>query len=148
MNPKRFFFIWVLVPLLMVQCGPDKKQTKSLDREILGEELAFGRAAAEYQLWNEAIFRWEKVLEGDPGNVNAINNLAVAYETVGNFDRAANLYKRALELNEDSPRIRQNYKRFLSFYKKHQRQLAREKRAREAQRAEAQEADDNDEGGR
>jgi Tfp pilus assembly protein PilF len=132
----------------MVQCGPDKKQTKSLDREILGEELAFGRDAAEYQLWNEAIFRWEKVLDEDPGNVNAINNLAVAYETVGNFDRAADLYKTALELNEDSPRIRQNYKRFLSFYKKHQRQLAREKRAREAQQAEAREEAENDEGGR
>ena len=144
---RTFLFSFVVVaPLLMLGCGPDKKSSNKLDRDmILSDELAFGREAAEQELWNEAIFRWEKVLNADPDNSKAINNLAVAYETVGNFDKAADLYKNALDLNEDSPEIRKNYKRFLSFYKKHQRQLAREKRAREAREAAA--SNDSDENG-
>ena len=146
MKPNVSWVPWVLVALAMVGCGPDKKQSKALDRSILGEELEFGRKAAKFELWNEAIFRWEKVLEQDPSNANAVNNLAVAYEQVGDFDAAEKLYRQALDLNEDSPEIRRNYKRFLSFYKKHKRQLAREKRAREARR-EAESEQDPDEGG-
>ncbi len=134
MKPNITWVPWILVALLLVGCGSDKKASKTVDRAILGEELKFGRKAAKFELWNEAIFRWEKVLDQDPSNANAINNLAVAYEQVGNFEKAEQLYRQALDLNEDSPEIRRNYKRFLSFYKKHKRQLAREKRAREARR--------------
>ena len=143
MNPTHRTFIWVLTILLLPYCGPEKKGPQKLDRAILGDELKFGRDAARFELWNEAIFRWEKVIDQDPNNSNAINNLAVAYETIGDFDRAAALYKKALELNEDSPQIRKNYKRFQSFYKKHQRQRQRERRAAE----EARQADNNDGGG-
>jgi len=151
MSPKWSIVIGLTLSLFLAGCGPEKKSTggqTKLDREILGDELEFGRAAAKAELWNEAIFRWEKVLEEDPKNSKAINNLAVAYETVGNLDKAHDLYKSAVELNEDSPEIRRNYKRFLSFYKKHQRQLAREKRAREARKArEAEAKNNNEEGG-
>lgn len=150
MWPKWSIMIWTILSLALIGCGPDKKSAdtpRKLDREILGDELEFGRAAAKAQLWNEAIFRWEKVLEEDPQNSKAVNNLAVAYETVGNLDKAHELYKSAVELNEDSPEIRRNYKRFLSFYKKHQRQLAREKRAREARKAREAEQENDEEGG-
>ena len=149
MTPMIKCWIWATIPVLMIACGPDKKEpARKLDRELIGEELAFGRDAAEFELWNEAIFRWEKVLEREPDNPRAVNNLAVAYETVGNFEKAADLYRRALDLQEDDPRIRRNYKRFLSFYKKHQRQLAREQRARERRQAEAEDRRaQNNEGG-
>ena len=148
MNRKTLIILSLIAPMmLMIACGGDKKAPeRKLDRDLqLGEELEFGREAAAAGLWNEAIFRWEKVLEEQPENSKATNNLAVAYETVGNFAKAEELYKRALDLNENSPDIRKNYKRFLSFYKKHKRQLAREKRAREARRADAE--DENDEEG-
>ena len=96
MKPNVSWVPWVLVALAMVGCGPDKKQSKALDRSILGEELEFGRKAAKFELWNEAIFRWEKVLEQDPSNANAVNNLAVAYEQVGDFDAAEKLYRTEL----------------------------------------------------
>lgn len=101
-------------------------EIQKLDRHILGAELEFGRKAAAFDLWNEAIFRWEKVVQSDPDNQDAINNLAVAYESVGNYERARDLYQHALEMDEDNKSIRQNYKRFLNFYKKHQRQIKRE----------------------
>lgn len=151
MNRKTLIvLISTTIMMVIVACGgPKKAGYQKLDREILGEELAFGRDAAAAGLWNEAIFRWEKVLQEQPDNAKATNNLAVAYETVGNFDKAEALYKRALELNESSPDIRKNYKRFLSFYKKHKRQLAREKRARDASDADADEdvIDEEDEEG-
>jgi Flp pilus assembly protein TadD len=137
--------ILVLMSLLVVTVNPvhaqnhpgketsrsaKKQKPAKLDRKILGDELAFGRKAAEFGLWNEAIFRWEKVQKADPNNAQALNNLAVAYESVGNYDRAGELYQAALDLNEDSADIRKNLKRFKAFYKKHKRQLAREKKAR------------------
>lgn len=128
---------------LLLCCGPATKEKPKLDRELLGEELQFGREAAQFELWNEAIFRWEKVLHEAPQNVEALNNLAVAYESVGNYAKADELYKTALEIDEDSRAVRKNYKRFLNFYKKHQRQLKREERHRQEQ-AEAESEDQGD----
>ncbi len=125
--------------------GPPKKRKPKLDRVLIGEELQFGRKAAEYDLWREAIFRWEKVRSADPDNSRATNNLAVAYESIGDYDQALDLYKRALELNEDSADIRKNYKRFLSFYKRHQRQLARERQRRGSEPNTAEPAEQEDE---
>jgi Tfp pilus assembly protein PilF len=95
--------------------------------ELIDAKLEFGRRAAQFQLWNEAIFRWEQVLAADPENAKATNNLAVAFESVGHYERALDLYKKALELDEDSETIRKNYKRFMNFYKKHQRQIERQR---------------------
>ena len=141
MKLARKIAFWVLAVFFLTQCGPEQKKVQKLDRKILGEELKFGRQAAKFELWNEAIFRWEKVIQEEPDNHQAMNNLAVAYETVGDYEKAKNLYETAIELREDSPDIRKNYKRFLSFYKKHLRQLARERAQKERERKEKEEGD-------
>lgn len=129
----------VLSLLFLLQCsGPGHKKPVKLDRKLIGEQLNFGKKAAEYELWREAIFRWEKVVEADPNNSQATNNLAVAYESIGDYEKARSMYQEALELDEDSRVIRDNYKRFLSFYKRHQRQLARDRAKRERQGGEEQ----------
>ena len=130
MNPKLLFPLFSVVLLLFSGCGNQPK-TKKLNRKIIGEELEFGREAAKFDLWHEAIFRWEKVVKEDSTNADAMNNLAVAYESVGDYQKAGDLYRNALDLDEDSREIRSNYKRFQSFYKRHQRQIEREKRNRE-----------------
>ena len=43
----------------------------------------------------------------------------------------------ALRLDEDSPSIRKNYKRFLNFYKRHQRQIKRDSEKSEPSESEA-----------
>lgn len=109
--------------------------------ELIDAKLEFGRRAAQFQLWNEAIFRWEQVLAAEPDNAKATNNLAVAFESVGHYEKALDLYKKALELDEDSETIRKNYKRFMNFYKKHQRQIERQ-RQKETRAGNPEEADE------
>ena len=139
---SRSFFLCFL-PLLLIlapEAMAQKKKTR-LDRRIIGAELEFGRQAAKFGLWNEAIFRWEKVVKEDPDNSDALNNLAVAYESVGNYEMASDLYEKALALDEDSADIRKNLKRFRSFYRKHRRQLERDQKIKARKREEAREED-------
>jgi hypothetical protein len=68
-------------------------------------ELAFGVDMAKRGLWNEAIFRFQSAEKADPANSHIQSNLAVAYEARGDFDKALDYYKKAL-----------NYARFVEFY--------------------------------
>lgn len=114
----------------LLGCGkkePDRGKAASAE---VRKDLEFGREAARFELWNEAIFRWERVLEQEPENAQAMNNLAIAYESVGNYERAKELYQQAIRRAEDDDEIRLNYKRFMSFYKKHQRRLERDDAAK------------------
>jgi len=150
MGPAKTIFFLLLALLLPSGEVLAQKKSKKVKREFVGAEMEFGRKAALSGLWNEAIFRWEKVIEAQPDNPDALNNLAVAYESVGNYDRASELYERALALDEDSQAIRRNLKRFKSFYRKHRRQLERDQKIKAKQREEqtAESSDDASGGGR
>ena len=71
----------------------------------------FAIRAAQAQLWNEAIFRWKQVININPDDSKAHNNLGVAYEAVGNMDAAFTAYQRATELEPDNRYYRLNYRR-------------------------------------
>ena len=71
----------------------------------------FAIRAAQAQLWNEAVFRWKQVIDVDPGNSKAYNNLGVAYEALGNMDEAVAAYQRATELEPGNKYYRLNYRR-------------------------------------
>ena len=81
----------------------DTSQTEAYNR--------FAIRAAQAQLWNEAIFRWKQVIDIDPADSKAHNNLGVAYEAVGNIDEAIAAYQRAAELAPDNKYYRLNYRR-------------------------------------
>ena len=83
----------------------------------LKEEMKFGVEAAEHGLWREAIFRWEKFLKDHPDNPRLRNNLAVAYESLGQFEQAEAQYKEARRLDPDNKEIRDNYTAFQELYK-------------------------------
>ncbi|HEU4403180.1 MAG TPA: tetratricopeptide repeat protein [Candidatus Polarisedimenticolia bacterium] len=78
-------------------------------------EMRFGVEAAQQGLWREAIFRWEKILKVHPDNAHLHNNLAVAYESLGQFDRARQEYEEARRLDPDNREIRDNYESFLQL---------------------------------
>jgi len=86
-------------------------------RDTFKQEMRFGAEAAQRGLWREAAFRWEKILKNDPDNARVHNNLAVAYESLGQFDRARKEYEIARRRAPDSKEIRNNYESFLEFCK-------------------------------
>lgn len=77
-----------------------------------GDELRFGIEAARKGLWLEALFRFEKATELDPDDASALNNLAIALEQQGEFDKARLAYDKALKLKPGDTYIQQNYDLF------------------------------------
>jgi Tfp pilus assembly protein PilF len=76
------------------------------------EQVEFGVNVAQKGLWREAIYRWERAVEIDPTYAAAFNNLAIAYEHEGQFEKARKAYERATELEPNNAMIRQNYDLF------------------------------------
>lgn len=101
----RLAFIVILGCLMLPGCAllRDTSQTEAYNR--------FAIRAAQAQLWNEAIFRWKQVIDIDPDDSKAHNNLGVAYEAVGNMDKAIAAYQRAAELEPNNKYYRLNYRR-------------------------------------
>lgn len=79
-------------------------------------QLEFGIDMAKRGLWNEALFRFERVHSLEPNNARVLNNMAVAYEAVGKFERALETYKKALAIDSANRELRRNYAQFLEFY--------------------------------
>ncbi len=81
-------------------------------RDAAKKHVEFGITVAQKGLWREAIYRWEQAAKIDPNYPAAFNNLAIAYEHEGQFEKARKAYERALELEPDNQLIRQNYELF------------------------------------
>ena len=75
-------------------------------------QVEFGIAVAQKGLWKEAIYRWERAIAIDPTYAAAFNNLAVAYEQAGQFDKAREAYEKAVSLEPNNTTIQQNYDLF------------------------------------
>ena len=75
-------------------------------------QVEFGITVAQKKLWKEALYRWERATQIDPTYAAAFNNLAIAYEQLGEFDKARDAYEKAVELEPDNLMIRQNYDLF------------------------------------
>jgi Flp pilus assembly protein TadD len=88
-------------------------------------QISFGAKVARDGLWREAAFRFEKAIAAEPRNARAHNNLAVALEATGDFGRALEEYKKALELDPHDNYIRRNYARFAEFYTSYTRQTGK-----------------------
>jgi len=84
-------------------------------------EKAYGARMAAEGFWQEALFRFRKALAQKPDDAELQNNMAVAYEAVGETARALAAYRRALELAPEETHIRRNYARFAEYYTAAQR---------------------------
>jgi len=104
MKKKRLSLLLVFVPLFLILSGCAPMVTNS--------QMQFGIQAAQKELWNEAVFRWEKVLESNPESGAAYNNLAVAYEKKGEWDNAEKAYEAAVKFAPKNKYIQSNYEKF------------------------------------
>ena len=82
------------------------------ERDDARAHVEFGISVAQAELWQEAIYRWKRAAEIDPSYAAAWNNLGIAYEHEGLFDKAREAYERALDLEPDNLMIQQNYDLF------------------------------------
>jgi tetratricopeptide (TPR) repeat protein len=81
------------------------------------DQVEFGVWAAENELWEEAIFRWKKVLAQNPQSLAAHNNLAVAYERRGLWEEARKEYEAALKLAPNNSWVKRNFEKFEENFK-------------------------------
>ena len=82
----------------------------------LDKEISFGVKMAKRGLWSEALFRFKRAAEQRPNDAKVLNNLAVAYEAVGQYDNALLAYKEALKADPTNRELKRNYSRFIEFY--------------------------------
>jgi len=75
----------------------------------------FGVDMARQGLWREAMFRFQRAATMNPADAMAHNNLAVAFEANGDFEKARKEYLEALKLDRGNQYIQKNYSRFVEF---------------------------------
>jgi len=86
----------------------------------------FGVQMARMNLWREAMFRFQRAIEINPQDAQAHNNLAVAYEANGDFEKARKEYLEALKLDRSNQYIQKNYSRFVEFLSRNRKRQAKE----------------------
>jgi Tfp pilus assembly protein PilF len=88
-------------------------------------QVRFGAHVAGRGYWREAMFRFQQAIHEDPNNARAHNDLAVAYEATGEFAKALDEYKKALQLAPGNSYIQRNYARFAEFYTSYTRTVGK-----------------------
>ena len=109
--PAAVLALIALSSLTLASCGGQVNPEKS------DAQLAFGIKMAKRGLWSEALFRFRQAERREPGNPRILNNMAVAYEALGQFELALDYYQRALKASPADGELRRNYSRFVEFYR-------------------------------
>ena len=100
--PLKYLLILTLVLLIFTSCST----------KVAKSEFNFANIMARHDLWKEALIRWEKLIPKMKDSSKLYNNMAIAYEKMGEFEKAEDAYKTALKLSPRSSFIQSNYKRF------------------------------------
>jgi tetratricopeptide (TPR) repeat protein len=103
---------------LSIGCGHHSDLTRPAAQDNFGVQMA------RMNLWREAMFRFERAIEINPSDAQAHNNLAVAYEANGDFEKARKEYLEALKLDRSNPYIQKNYSRFVEFLSRNKKRQA------------------------
>jgi tetratricopeptide (TPR) repeat protein len=80
-------------------------------------EFEFANKLAQDDLWKEAFFRWNKLVEQGKQSAALYNNIAIAYEKMGQFEEAEEAYQKALKLSPDNSTVKSNYEKFKRMLK-------------------------------
>lgn len=77
-----------------------------------------GIKAAQMRLWKEALYRFQRASTYRE-TAEVYNDMAVAYEALGDFKKAETCYSKALLLDPRNERIRANFAIFQELNKRH-----------------------------
>ena len=108
-----YTLLFFLSLCLIAGCG-----TNSAD--LIEKYNSYGIKSAKMGLWNEALMRWKRIVEMEPNNAKARNNLGVAYESQGKMKAAEAEYEVAIKLDPKNKIYKSNYERFKNHYKQFQ----------------------------
>ncbi len=114
----RTWLVFVLALGVAVPAFADKRSDAK-------SQVEFGWEVAQKGLWKEALYRWQRAVEIDPAYAAAWNDLGIALEQQGQFDKARTAYERALKLEPNNSYIRQNYDLFREIYDRQNRRGVR-----------------------
>ena len=103
----------VVISLLAVVLVGGKKPPANTS----ASQLAFGVEMAKRGLWSEALFRFKQAGRLRTDDPRILNNMAVAYEALGNFERALDYYQQAIKADRANRELKRNYSRFIEFYR-------------------------------
>lgn len=117
---KGMLRLWILFAALALSIAC----SHSSDLSRPSSQDNFGVQMAKMNLWREAMFRFERAIQINPGDAQAHNNLAVAYEANGDFEKARKEYLEALKLDRTNPYIQKNYSRFVEFLSRNRKRQA------------------------
>ncbi len=112
----RLALVWTVV-LLVAGMAWAKPKPKPITAK---SQILFGVEMAELELWSEALFRFQQAERLGGRGAAVYNNMAVAYEALGVFDKAREYYLLALEADSKNANLRRNYSRFIEFYQSYQ----------------------------
>lgn len=115
MNRRFFTAVVVITAIYLAGCR------SGMDLSRSDTQLNVGVRAARSNLWREALFRFNRAVQIEPSNAMALNNLAVAYEGTGEFEKARQAYTEALRLDKSNQFIQKNYSRFVEFYSRNKK---------------------------
>ena len=106
-----YILLFLVLTFSVVGCGVHSGS-------LIEEYNDFGVKCAKMGLWDEAIMRWKRIVEIDPNNAKAHNNLGVAYESKRELDAALAEYRMAMELDPDNRIYMSNYTKFKRSYQR------------------------------
>lgn len=110
-HPKKILMITVTCLMVTFLYGAKKAPVTQ------AEQLNFGVKMAQRGLWSEALFRFRQAERLQPGDSRVLNNMAVAYEALGNFEKALDFYQNAIKSDPTNKDLKRNYSRFVEFYR-------------------------------
>lgn len=102
----------IVLSLVPLACGGGRVEPATTPAQ-----LDFGVEMARRGLWSEALFRFKRAHELNPSDARILNNMAVAYEALGQFDNALRHYQDAVKADPTNRDLKRNYARFVEFYR-------------------------------